>query len=69
VVTAEPLSGRVPQRIRVGIAAPPSLRLGPQAVGECELLREQEVRTVMTVVALGAAQIQKFVFPTPVVSG
>ena len=30
---------------------------------------EQEVRTVMTVAALGAAQVQKIIIPTPVVSG
>ncbi|TQK51158.1 hypothetical protein FBY35_1552 [Streptomyces sp. SLBN-118] len=32
-------------------------------------VREQEVRTVMTVAALGAAQVQKIIIPTPVVSG
>ncbi|MGW6597668.1 hypothetical protein [Streptomyces sp. NPDC055036] len=31
--------------------------------------RNQEVRTLMTVTTLGATQEQKFINPTPVVSG
>jgi hypothetical protein len=32
-------------------------------------MRKQEVRTLMTVIALGVAQIQRLIVPTPVVSG
>lgn len=31
--------------------------------------RKQEVRTLMTVTVTGAARIQEFIVPTPVVSG
>ncbi|WP_249947770.1 hypothetical protein [Streptomyces sp. 35G-GA-8] len=41
----------------------------PSAVADRTGPRNQEVRTLMTVTTLGAAQEQKFINPTPVVSG
>ncbi len=37
--------------------------------GVVGLLRKQEVRTLMAVIALGAAQVQRLIVPIPVVSG